>query len=59
MTLATCDAHGDIRRCPAALGCYGWFTANVTTPGELDAALARLRLVRYRVRCWPPLGIRR
>jgi indolepyruvate decarboxylase len=26
---------------PAALGCKGWFTAKVTTLGELDAALAR------------------
>src|SRR5437867_2492629 len=26
---------------PAALGCPGWFTAKVTTLGELDAALAR------------------
>ena len=26
---------------PAALGCKGWFTARVTTLGELDAALAR------------------
>ncbi len=26
---------------PAALGCRGWFTARVTTLGELDAALAR------------------
>jgi indolepyruvate decarboxylase len=26
---------------PAALGCQGWFTAKVTTLGELDAALAR------------------
>jgi indolepyruvate decarboxylase len=26
---------------PAALGCEGWFTAKVTTLGELDAALAR------------------
>ena len=26
---------------PAALGCLGWFTAKVTTLGELDAALAR------------------
>ncbi len=26
---------------PAALGCQGWFTARVTTLGELDAALAR------------------
>ena len=26
---------------PAALGCGGWFTAIVTTLGELDAALAR------------------
>jgi indolepyruvate decarboxylase len=26
---------------PAALGCAGWFTAKVTTLGELDAALAR------------------
>jgi indolepyruvate decarboxylase len=25
---------------PAALGCQGWFTAKVTTLGELDAALA-------------------
>ena len=25
---------------PAALGCQGWFTAKVTTPGELDAAMA-------------------
>jgi len=25
---------------PAALGCRGWFTAKVTTLGELDAALA-------------------
>ena len=26
---------------PAALGCQGWFTAKVTTLGELDAACAR------------------
>ena len=26
---------------PAALGCQGWFTAKVTTLGELDAALGR------------------
>ncbi len=26
---------------PAAVGCQGWFTAKVTTLGELDAALAR------------------
>src|ERR1700751_4652336 len=26
---------------PAALGCKDWFTARVTTLGELDAALAR------------------
>ncbi len=26
---------------PAALGCQGWFTAKVTTLGELDAAMAR------------------
>jgi indolepyruvate decarboxylase len=26
---------------PDALGCRGWFTAKVTTLGELDAALAR------------------
>ena len=26
---------------PAALGCQGWFTAKVATPGELDAALAK------------------
>jgi indolepyruvate decarboxylase len=26
---------------PAALGCEGWFTAKVTTLGELDAAMAR------------------
>jgi indolepyruvate decarboxylase len=26
---------------PAAPGCQGWFTAKVTTLGELDAALAR------------------
>jgi indolepyruvate decarboxylase len=26
---------------PAALGCQGWFTAKVTTLGELDAALTR------------------
>jgi hypothetical protein len=26
---------------PAALGCRGWFTAKVTTLGELDAAIAR------------------
>ncbi|OWK38221.1 alpha-keto acid decarboxylase family protein [Fimbriiglobus ruber] len=26
---------------PAALGCRGWFTAKVSTLGELDAALAR------------------
>jgi indolepyruvate decarboxylase len=26
---------------PAALGCQGWFTARVTTLGELDAELAR------------------
>jgi indolepyruvate decarboxylase len=26
---------------PAALGCQGWFTAKVTTLGELDAALAK------------------
>lgn len=26
---------------PAALGCRGWFTAKVTTLGELDAGLAR------------------
>jgi indolepyruvate decarboxylase len=26
---------------PAALGCRGWFTAKVTTLGELDAAMAR------------------
>jgi len=26
---------------PAALGCQGWFTAKVTTLGELDAPLAR------------------
>jgi indolepyruvate decarboxylase len=26
---------------PAALGCQGWFTAKVSTLGELDAALAR------------------
>jgi indolepyruvate decarboxylase len=26
---------------PAALGCRGWFTARVTTLGELDATLAR------------------
>jgi indolepyruvate decarboxylase len=26
---------------PAALGCRGWFTARVTTLGELDAALVR------------------
>jgi indolepyruvate decarboxylase len=26
---------------PAALGCQGWFTAKVTTLGELDAALSR------------------
>ena len=29
---------------PAALGCQGWFTAKVTTVGELDAALARASL---------------
>ena len=26
---------------PAALGCKGWFTAKVSTLGELDVALAR------------------
>jgi len=30
---------------PAALGCQGWFTAKVTTLGELDAALARASTV--------------
>ncbi len=29
---------------PAALGCEGWFTAKVTTLGELDAALAKAAL---------------
>jgi indolepyruvate decarboxylase len=35
--LATWNYHA----LPAALGCRGWFTARVTTLGELDAALAR------------------
>jgi indolepyruvate decarboxylase len=26
---------------PEALGCKGWYTARVTTVGELDAAMAR------------------
>jgi indolepyruvate decarboxylase len=26
---------------PAALGCQGWFTAKVSTLGELDAALSK------------------
>ena len=34
-------AHWDYHALPAALGCRGWFTARVTTLGELDAALAR------------------
>jgi indolepyruvate decarboxylase len=40
---------GSFRQCvtvnylklPTALGCQGWFTAKVTTLGEIDAALAR------------------
>jgi indolepyruvate decarboxylase len=32
---------------PAALGCRGWFTAKVTTLGELDAALARAATGAY------------
>ena len=31
----------DYHALPAALGCRGWFTARVTTLGELDAALDR------------------
>jgi indolepyruvate decarboxylase len=34
-------APWDYHKLPAALGCQGWFTAKVTTLGELDAALAR------------------
>jgi TPP-dependent 2-oxoacid decarboxylase len=34
-------APWDYHKLPAALGCRGWFTAKVTTLGELDAALAR------------------
>ena len=34
-------APWDYHALPAALGCRGWFTARVTTLGELDAALAR------------------
>src|SRR3954463_10338651 len=34
-------AHWDSHAQPAALGCRGWFTARVTTLGELDAALDR------------------
>lgn len=33
-------APWDYHTLPAALGCKGWFTAKVTTLGELDAALA-------------------
>ena len=31
----------DYHALPAALGCRGWFSARVTTLGELDARLAR------------------
>lgn len=31
---------------PAAMGCKDWFTARVTTVGELDAAIDALRSVR-------------
>ena len=34
-------APWDYHALPAALGCRGWFTARVTTLGELDAALDR------------------
>jgi len=34
-------APWDYHALPAALGCRGWFTARVTTLGELDAAPAR------------------
>ncbi len=34
-------AQWDYHALPAALGCKGWFTAKVTTLGELDAALAK------------------
>ena len=34
-------APWDYHTLPAALGCKEWFTAKVTTLGELDAALAR------------------
>src|SRR5262249_4747316 len=37
----TALAPGAHQTLPAALGCRGWFTARVTTLGELDAALAR------------------
>ena len=34
--IADCEYH----KLPAALGCKDWFTAKVTTLGELDAAMA-------------------
>jgi indolepyruvate decarboxylase len=34
-------APSDYHALPAALGCRGWFTARVTTLGELDAAMDR------------------
>jgi indolepyruvate decarboxylase len=34
-------AQWNYHQLPAALGCNSWFTARVTTCGELDAAIAR------------------
>ncbi len=34
-------APWDYHRLPAALGCSDWYTAKVTTNGELDAAMAK------------------
>src|SRR5262245_25543472 len=41
-------APWDYHAVPAALGCRGWFTAKVTTLGELDAALAGPRRANRR-----------
>jgi indolepyruvate decarboxylase len=39
--LCTTYAPWNYHALPATLGCQGWFTAKITTLGELDAALAK------------------
>lgn len=43
---------------PAAFGCQGWFTAKVSTLGELDAALARASTAESSRVPWPRNWVR-